>query len=287
MNSSYKKFFSTLEKFKKEKLIVLLHRGMTKKFAFDKFNLDIKFNTIEQFSKMLFFYGEKSRYYWNERINKQKSDFNFEINDTSDSFFEFIFNEFSILIKNPRNDATIKYFQRNKEIADYFGNDKNIKVFLNKIKLLSDDKKIFFRNYYLRIIHQLGETSYKKNSLQISSSKNEKKTKEFSNDEIVINFWDFNFTNQVKHNELPIFKGKPYKNQEEITIFSVILPHYIYSFKYNDQIYLNPAIYNTINYDIAILCGLEINQDDIVEKSKSETNYSNIVFTDGKDYWKS
>ena len=89
----YSEFLELLDSFKEDRLIKLLYRGVTKDFAFKCLNLDLKCNTIDQFAEQLFYFGEKSRYFWNERINSSKQEFNFEINDTSDEFFKYIFKE--------------------------------------------------------------------------------------------------------------------------------------------------------------------------------------------------
>jgi len=48
------------------------------------------------------------------------------------------------------------------------------------------------RNYYLRILHQLGESNFKNQSNFVSSSEKRKVARKFSKSEIIINFWDIN-----------------------------------------------------------------------------------------------
>jgi hypothetical protein len=91
---NYQSLLYNLTKAKENNWIILLHRGVSKKFAFEKVSLDIKYNTIEQFAEKLFFFGEKSKYFWNNKINPANSQLQFDINDTSDSFFKYIFKEF-------------------------------------------------------------------------------------------------------------------------------------------------------------------------------------------------
>jgi len=72
-----------------------------------------------------------------------------------------------------------------------------------------------------------------------------------------------------------LFKGKPYKNQAEISIFAVILPHFIYSFKFKDKLYINPAISNTENLIESIFGDLNIEQKNFEEKRAKETYFKN------------
>lgn len=235
----YKTLLSRLEYFKNEKLIKILKRGVSKKFAFKRVNLDPRFNTLDQFSEMLFYYGEKSKYFWEQKLGR-----NFSIKDTGTGMFRYIFEKFKeISDKKDYNQGTRNYIIRNKKAFEYFSDLQNSKSFVDTIDKKDEKIKKQLRNYYFRIIHQLGETDYKKSSLNISGTTNEEVARQFSNNEIIINFWDYDFNQfvpQVK--DIPLFEGKPYKNQDEISVFRVIFPHYIHSFRYNDQYFYNPAL---------------------------------------------
>lgn len=56
----YEKFIERLNHFKSERLIKILHRGFSKEFGFDKFNLHPKYHNLNDFAKLLFYYGVKS-----------------------------------------------------------------------------------------------------------------------------------------------------------------------------------------------------------------------------------
>jgi len=273
MNNKYKQFVELLNSAKKHKDIILLCRGDSKESAFKKLGLEIVYNTIEQFAEKLYFYGEKSKYFWNKKINSNS--FDFDINDTSDAIFIYIFLLFKNLIQSPQNEASKKYLKKNRKITLFFENNDNQEVFIKTIMTLSDEKRLLYRNYYFRILHQLGKTDYYKNSMLISSSTKKSVAKKFSKGGIIINFWDFNFNNDNFFAEnLPYFVGKPYKEQKEISLFAAILPHYIYSFECDGYVYPNPSIETTKDLKSAILGGLEIQQDNFVKRLKSETFYA-------------
>jgi len=82
MNKKYTEFLALLKNAKENGLIKLLFRGVNEEFAFKSVGLDIKYNTIEQFQERLFFFGEKSKYFWNEKLKTRK--YEFSLNDTLD-----------------------------------------------------------------------------------------------------------------------------------------------------------------------------------------------------------
>ena len=225
MNASHdriKLFHARLNFYKQQGWIKLLHRGVNKEFAFLPFNLSTKHNTIEQFAERLFFYGEKSKYHW-----KQKIGIEIDLNDVSNRTFTHIFKCFNEIatIKNA-NPGTRTYRKKNISAFSFFANKNNLPRFLNEIKTLDNEQKRQRRNYYFRIIHQLGETDHKKMSLHISSTTDFNVAENFSNGEIVVNFWDFNFKNfPLAKIKIPDFIDKPYKNEREISLFSVIFPN--------------------------------------------------------------
>ncbi|QQR97195.1 MAG: hypothetical protein IPK18_09930 [Sphingobacteriales bacterium] len=257
-----------------------MHRGISKEESFNQLGLDVRYNTLAQFKERLFFYGNKSKYFWNNEF--LKSSFEFEINEVSDKMFEFIFNSFKIVYKSPKNSNTEKYIQKNKVAFEYFSNDEMEKHFLSNIKKLDDTDKIYFRNYYLTILHQLGDLNFANKSLFLSSTTDLVQAHRFSKkDNLIINFWIVNDNSREinKSTNLPLFAGKPYKQQKETSIFLCILPHYIYSFTYRNKEYFNPhlAIKNEYDYDIIIINGIDVNQKNFKNKLRNETNFKKGV----------
>lgn len=277
-------FLNLLKIYKEKGCIKILHRGESKSFAFNCLNLDPRLNDMDEFAESFYFFGSKSKYFWNKKLNPEK-DMDFDINDLSESFFEYIFHEFTELIRYGTKVGTSMFFDRNKEPKKNFSQTLNVKPFIEKINQLSSSDKFYVRNYYLRILHQLGESNYKTNSQFVSGSIIEYEAEKFSNNEIMIHFWDLDFNKQKLPIGIPTFKGKPYRNQKEISVFSAIFPQFIYSFKYKHKTYPNPAILHSNNLELAVLCGLEINQDYFAHRLKNETNYDKGVETDGGKYW--
>ena len=266
----YNDFLESLNYYKSNNVIKVLKRGVSKEFAFKNFNLDIKHNSLQQFSERLFYFGEKSKYFWEQKMERQ-----FSINDFGDNVFKFIFKKLNEIAKHSNPKAgTIIFRNKNRIAFDFFDNPNNLTIFLKKSTELEEFEKKQLRNYYFRIIHQLGETDFANFSINISGSENEFVARKFSKNQIIINYWDFDFNHfSIKEDSCPIFIGKPYKNQKEISVFGAIFPQYIYSFKYKNEIYYNPALFKNQDFQITVLTGFDIDQTDFKERLKSETNY--------------
>lgn len=269
----YEKFKKLLKKYEKDKWIKILHRGVSKEFAFKRLNLDEKHNTLKQFSDKIYFYGEKSKYFWSEFMD------NIGINDISFDAFNTIFNLFNKLDKSI---IPFEFYHKNVKEFNYFKKENNRKLFLKLIETLDEFKRKETRNYYFIILHQLDDNNYKSKSMFVSSTKDSQVAKDFSKNEIVINFWSLNESNlSFSKLNLPLFKGEAYPNEKETSIYGVIFPQYIYSFTYRGKTYPNPSINSEKNLELAILSGLEIQQKDFKNKMKLETAYNMGLKSDG------
>ena len=267
------KFIDRLNFYKREKVIKTLYRGFSKEFAFPVYNLNLKYHNVNDFAKCLFYYGDKSKYFW-----EQKNGRDFGLNDTSNEVFEYIFDLLNEIVKSPKKEKTIKYVRNNSKQFNFFLKSDNKSTFVKEIKSINENKKTELRNFYFRIIHQLGETQLKDKSILISATEEEIESEKFSGKNgIKIYFWDFDFNNIpfLKNNKIPIFQGKPYKHQKEISIFGVIFPHYIYAVKdlENEKIIFNPALKNIKNFDEIIFAGFDIDQTKFSLNLKNQTNF--------------
>ena len=117
-----KDFLKKLQEFKKEDKIKILYRGVEKDFAFKLLNLDSKYNSIEPFAEKLFYFGEKSKYFWEEKMQN-----NFSINDVSEKVFLYIFEKLKNIAEiDTTKEKTKKFVEKNQKQFD----------FLIKLKLL-------------------------------------------------------------------------------------------------------------------------------------------------------
>lgn len=271
MRTTYDKFVSALQEFSQSRKVQILYRGLKKEDAFKKFNLDIKYNTLEQFGERLFFFGEKSK---NFQIGNKN--LKFAINDTSMKVFKKIFKIYLTLSTEYIPD---EFYKLNKNKFDFF-DVRNQAIFLKNINELSESCKVYLRNYYFSILHQLDYNDFKEVSLLLSSSADESKATNHSlgKNGIKINFWQMN---QIKPNcdfkDLPIFIGLPYSDEKEKSIFGAIFPHYIYSFESEGKIFINPNIPDLDDYDVIFYAGFDIDQSDFQGKLKKMTSYQSYL----------
>lgn len=281
----FKAFIDTLNKLKDEKKVLCLYRGMECSYAFDTFNLVWDINTMDQFAERLFFFGEKSKAFWNRDIKERRNlsiNNHYDLNDLSEEFFIYVFDSFNSITSN--KELKVKqeeYISRNKTTFEFFQKKENLISFLDKINSISTKEKREIKEHYLVILHQLGGSSYNDNSHYVSSSKNQNKAKWYSKDEIVIHFWDLDIKQSMTRlplsSKLPCFIGKPFKNDKEISLFACIFPHYIHSFTYKKQQYFNPAILGATNFEYSILNGLKIDQSNFLTRLKNETSHQHGV----------
>lgn len=275
----YQDFLNHLNKFENDGWVTKLHRGFDKEFAFKRLKLDLKYNSIDQFAERLFFFGEKSRHLWEERFEKEIA-----INDITDNAFKIIFNQFNEL---DLNKYPLNFVNNNKQVFDYFKTSANESKFIGAISKLQTQKRNEIRQHYLTILHQLDDNEYKGQSLYISGSKSKNQAKSFAvgDDSIVINFWILTQKNKsLAGIGLPIFSDYPFPKESEISVFGAVFPHYIYSFVYQGKIFPNPAIATENNFEISVVGGFTIQQDDFDSQLKSKTTYKRMIEKNGEEY---
>lgn len=274
MESPYDKFISLLKKFEKKNKIQILHRGFSKEYGFQKFNLNPKCHTLKQFGENLFFFGEKSKNF----LVEDKS-IKFGINDISRDVFERIFN---IFLDLSSENIPPEFYKKNTNNFNYF-DVENKNEFLNKVEQLGQKCKMFLRNHYFSILHQLDKNDFKDVSLFLSSSNEKSTANRFAlKSGIVINFWKWNNKpiNKCNLGDLPYFKGVPFDDENEESILGVIFPHYIYSFECEGKTFINPNIPDICDeddYEFLLYTGFEIDQSNFDEKSKKMTSYQSYL----------
>ncbi len=277
--NQYLQFIDRLDYFKKQKVIKILKRGTTKDFAFRQFLLDPDLNTLDEFGEKLFYFGEKSRYFWENKVSNA-----FKIGETDAKVFQYIFQEFKRLANSHEIKLGTKTFKENNKLAfDFFAEVSNCDVFKSAADSIKETDKRKYINYYLRVLHQLREFGYENHSINVSGTERESTAMRYARNEIIIDFWDFDFNRFESTNSLmPSFIGKPYKHEKEISVFGVIFPQFIHSFSYEGVVYCNPNMFKETNLDSMILSGFDIDQSDFKKRFKNETiNKTALIKTGG------
>lgn len=278
-------FLSRLKFFEDTGIILRLKRGINTVDAFERFQLDPKFNSLDLFSERLFFFGSKAKYFWKHPKTQR-----FSLKDTSKDIAEYIFLQNQVIAKTAYSSKPISQFKKkNSEVLDFFSSSSNLKFFIEAFDRLERKPKFQLRNYYLSIIHQIGnDAKYAEASMNVSATKKESCAKYFSHNGIVINFWTLNypFCSQVAPSQfLPRYIGFPYPKQKEVTMFGAIFPNFIYSFTHEGKQYFNPAIHTVDDADCVILSGFDIEQNGFGERLLEETSFENGVVEDDGEFY--
>lgn len=273
-----------LELRQKKGLIQLLYRGQSKEMAFRFFNLDPKYNQIEQYKNFIFYYGDKACSFWCDNVK-------FDINEISEDVFNLIFdNVFSFLKNKKISKSSEEFYRSNKESILFFQKEMNKNIFLDRIRKLDNYQKFSLRNNYFKLLHQLEIKPYKEMSVFVSASLEKSEAYSFAGKNgIIIYFWSPISSEQNEiFPDLPFFIGDPIPAEQESSILGAIFPHYIYAFEYKEKIHYNPKIDEISRSEVqsVIQNGFEINQEDFKQRAKDETNYRSYVQTDGDSYEK-
>ena len=219
--------------------------------------------------KRIFLIGDKAKYFYNASLfSREINSRNIKLTDEDEITLFKIFDEFNGATKS-KKEYIIDYFKRNKALFQYFENKENKIHFTKSIK--SSPNPLSYRNYYLKILHQLYYIKYRYNSHFVSTSRDKEVTKNFSgNRGLIIHCWQPNFYFYRKTFEilnLPKQDSPAFKEQKEFTFWAGILPHYISAIEFIDdnKIYFNPQISQSkIDIDL-FYNGLDIDQTDFIE----------------------
>lgn len=257
-------FLKKIDELEKKKDIEIFYRGESKENLLGIFKFDLDDYQITNFAEKLFFYGNKSIYF----INKKYDDF--KIDDISQNIFEFIFDEFE-KIKDDKSPSIKSFRKENKELFSCYFEETKKDNFLEKVLDQTEENILLTRNYLLSIIHQIGHTKYKKSSHFLSTSSYEEVAEIYSKG-IIIKFWKTKFENKDYSGPF-LFNSFVYPAEFEYSVFSAIFPHYIISFKFEGVEYFNPYIQSSLDAEMSILFGFDINQKDFKIKLYKETKF--------------
>ncbi len=223
----------------------------------------------------IFLIGDKSKYFYNDLLFDDKS-FSRDIAlvDTSDEALKKIFERLNKSTKS-KKEYISQYYRENSAINEYFKNKANLPSFINSIN--NSENPLVYRNYYLKILHQLYFIDYRKNSHFVSSTEDKNISKNFAGENgIIIHCWNPNFyfyRKKFEINNLPKQDTLAFKKQKEFSFLAGILPHFISAVEFteNKKVYFNPTILKSYIDSKLFLEGLDIDQSEFVEiVSKTE-----------------
>ena len=187
---------------------------------------DIDFQTLLE---RLFMIGEKARHFYDDSIEGRY----LSIEGAGREAFDYLFDHLHKAVRN-RRKAYVQFFSTNVLFREYFADKKNKRVFIDAAMGHSEYLRMYFRERYQTLLHQLAAPIYKEKSHVVSTSRNHHVAKKFAGggvdniDSCIIHAWKPNMNRfRLINNSLPNYKGYPFSHQEETSIIAGILPHYI------------------------------------------------------------
>lgn len=194
----------------------------------------------------IFLIGDKAKYFYNDILFDDNSfSRNLALIDTSAVALKKIFERLNTSTKS-KKEYLIQYFKSNSAIYQYFNSSANLPHFINSIS--SSKNPLHYRNYYLKILHQLYFIGYRNNSHFVSSTEDKDVANDFAGpDGIIIHCWNpnFNFSHtKLEIHNLPKEETFAFKKQKEFSFLAGILPHFISAVEFTEskKVYFNPTI---------------------------------------------
>lgn len=269
--------------------ISTFYRGDSLESIYERYGI-LNDNTEEnknELLKRMFLIGDKAKYFYNDSLfGAGTYSRDISLIDDQEKTILKIFDKFNSATKSEK-EYIINYFKRNKTLFEYFRNKNNRIIFVDAIK--KSMNSLSFRNYYLKILHQLYYIQYRYNSHFVSTTTNIEITKKFSGENgLIIHCWQPNFYFFRKNFEslnLPRQESLPFKEQKEFSFLAGILPHYISAIEFikEKKIYFNPQIiFSSIDINL-FFNGLDIDQTDFLE-IVMKTEFRKYFTKNGLDY---
>lgn len=218
--------------------IQTLTRGDNLENLFTKLNVFYDRNNPDytQLLEKLFMVGEKGKHFYADQLLENNRTNNFRIDECSPSALKSIFDNLNESVKN-KNPQNVAFFASNQKFKLYFQDKKtNKRSFVDAILSSGIKEQLYFRNYYLTLLHQLGAFGYRDNSHLVSTTRNPQIARKFAgarsvSEKIKIHLWQPVVNQKVRFERysLPRYKGKPYTRQQEVSLLAGIFPQYISS----------------------------------------------------------
>ena len=265
----------------------LIYRGESILNLKSKLNIQTHEDIIDKLNHYIFKIGEKGRVYQKEFYEKLKDKSIFSIDETSETFFKYIFRKINKVLQEAQAAEIENFKYLNTEMVAYFLNKENLKNFVSTISELNDDEKLNARDYYLNFLHRVGKLGFYNNTFMLSTSSKIEIAEQFSTDQdIIFVSWQVRkpvpFKCTGKGYSLPTYKTPVFAYQKEITLKGGLFPQDILGFieRSTNFFYVNPNLFfypELIDY--MIKNGIPIDQTDFAEVL-STTNYSGSFHRD-------
>lgn len=151
--------------------------------------------------------------------------------------------------------------------------------------------KLKVRDYYLKLLHRIGNIGFSDKSFYLSTSRKFSAAKSFATDDgIVFISWGKSILESypiqiLKESGLPMYVKAVFPLQREVTLTGGLLPHYILGYYVvNEKTFVvNPNLFSTEkSFNQIMQHGFDIDQSRFHE-ALQQTNYSGFIVLDEND----
>lgn len=256
----------------------IVFRGENKKNLKGKLFRQYDNYSHEKMYNKLFYFGEKAKCYFKQSLDnqQQKPDYLQHICDTSDTTYNFIFDQINKILtgyydfRKGNQEAICRFKESEVEFSKFFCLTTNKDVFIKLIddKLIEQHSKEKLRDYYFYLLHTFGSRKQLATNLSffVSTSEDEEEAKRFALSreqekkrsvlfvymvpeplyKYGVNRFVLNKVYEEYSNTgMPLYKSELYEESQEIAIKGALFPHYILGLQdlENNNFIVSPHIF--------------------------------------------
>jgi len=284
-------FLLKLLRLSNQRKVSLLYRGDKLENLFSRLGLTYS-PTNPDFETLLirlFTVGEKGRHYYSFELSGAQGRI-IRMDEYDEDVFRFIFDHLNRATKNP-DASRIQFFASNTKFREYFSDKKNKSVFIANVMKCARSQKLFYRNHYLMLLHQLSAVNYKSKSHFVSLSTSYRIAEHFSKSRksgqnFIIHAWmPYRIPPKYSSHSLPVYTGSPFGWQKEVSMPAGVLPHFIICLELPGlRTFYNPYLFRTLVEERAFIEGFNVDQRHFNEVIKL-TNYNRSFNILGDQFW--
>lgn len=263
-------------------------RGVSEKYLSDRLKNDGDTVSESEMLKRLFYFGDKSKHYFQENDSLKNSRYLKDIEDISPESNNNIFCKIRDLRKT-KNPIILEFVKKNREFFDFFSIPENKSVFSDSIIKYGPE----LRDYYLAILHAAGNIGLGNKSTLISTSEDINVAQSFARGkrEYIIFYFPrgrskANSFKRIddKSGSIPFLDEQKaiFPNQREITYRAGLFAHNMLGVLHaGEEVFTaNPHIFSEENKNVNIATdSLFINQSNFEEELSKYTSYTRWNYT--------
>lgn len=259
----------------------IVYRGISQEALKGQYKIGI--DQINLLSEYIFCVGCKGKTYYENKCKNYES---VNVEDITDVVISRLFDKLKqVCYGEYSSENTMQYIGKfrfnNCELIEYFARTSKAE-WLATFKQLDVKSQRIAKDYYTLFLHTIGLAGFGR-TYALSTTTSFKESFRYMQDGIIIIGWtSMKMTESSKSlkskfrrlkSSLPEFHGRVFPEQQEVTLKCGLLPHYIIGYLHNNNFFINPAIFSSIDEKDSIpQNGLPVDQIDF-QKLIRKANY--------------